>query len=149
LIVRHKKLWNIVIESLRNKLSADQFPASEAHINKAFTPGYGTIMYFTDMNVINKASQDHPSYAHGFELWAENSQGILQATVWTALAMEGMGASLQHYHPLIDDAVRQTWKEIPSTWKFSAQAPFGVPAEGWTPAEKAALPLSERALMFK
>jgi predicted oxidoreductase (fatty acid repression mutant protein) len=144
----HKKFWGIVVEALRQKLSAERFPGSEAHINGAFTPAYGTILYFTDTAVTAKAAQDHPSYAANFPLWADNSQGILQATVWTALALEGMRASLQHYHPLIDEAVRQTWG-FPETWKLSAQAPFGVPAEGWTPANKAVVPLSERALIFK
>lgn len=144
----HKKFWSIVVEALRQKLSADRFPGSEAHINKAFAPAYGTILYFTDTAITTQAAKDHPSYAPNFPLWADNSQGILQATIWTALALEGMGASLQHYQPLIDEAVRQTWS-IPETWKISAQAPFGIPAEGWTPADKAVSPLSERTLLFK
>ena len=39
----------------------------------------------------------------------------MQGTVWTALALEGIAANLQHYHPLINDAVRKEWN-IPNTW---------------------------------
>ena len=38
----------------------------------------------------------------------------------------GMGASLQHYNPLIDDEVRKAWN-LPGDWKLVAQMPFGVP----------------------
>ena len=33
--------------------------------------------------------------------------GMLQLAVWTALAEKGLGASLQHYNPLIDDGGRR------------------------------------------
>ena len=37
-----------------------------------------------------------------------------------------MGASLQHYNPLIDDEVRRVWN-LSDDWKLIAQMPFGVP----------------------
>lgn len=39
----------------------------------------------------------------------------------------GLGASLQHYNPLIDDEVRKRWS-LPREWKLIAQMPFGTPA---------------------
>jgi predicted oxidoreductase (fatty acid repression mutant protein) len=44
--------------------------------------------------------------------------------VWTALAEAGIGASLQHYAPLIDAEVARTW-DVPLSWKLRAQMPFG------------------------
>jgi uncharacterized protein len=44
--------------------------------------------------------------------------------VWTALAEQNIGASLQHYNPIIDEEVAQTF-DIPSTWKLNAQLVFG------------------------
>ena len=38
----------------------------------------------------------------------------------------GLGASLQHYNPLIDDEVRRTWN-LPGDWMMIAQMPFGTP----------------------
>lgn len=49
---------------------------------------------------------------------------MAQHSVWTALANANIGASLQHYNPLIDQEVAQTW-DIPASWKLRAQMPFG------------------------
>ena len=43
-----------------------------------------------------------------------------QLAVWTMLEDEGMGASLQHYNPLIDDEVRKVWN-LSDDWKLIAQ----------------------------
>ena len=40
---------------------------------------------------------------------------MLQSNVWAALAMEGVGASLQHYHNLIEDEVRTAFN-VPDEW---------------------------------
>ena len=42
-----------------------------------------------------------------------------------SLAQEGIGASLQHYNPLIDNDVAAAWG-IPANWKLRAQMPFGA-----------------------
>ncbi|WP_235899137.1 hypothetical protein [Suipraeoptans intestinalis] len=36
----------------------------------------------------------------------------------------GIGASLQHYNPVIDDMVRERYK-LPKTYRLVAQMPFG------------------------
>ncbi|BAX67051.1 hypothetical protein FD49_GL000276 [Latilactobacillus sakei subsp. sakei DSM 20017 = JCM 1157] len=41
-----------------------------------------------------------------------------------ALAEQNIGANLQHYNPVIDEAVAAKWN-IPSNWKLRAQMPFG------------------------
>lgn len=57
-------------------------------------------------------------------MWSEQAGGMAQLSVWSALANENIGASLQHYNPLIDAEVAKTWN-IPSSWKLRAQMPFG------------------------
>lgn len=42
----------------------------------------------------------------------------------TALSSKGIGASLQHYNPLVDQVTTQTF-DIPASWKLVAQMPFG------------------------
>ncbi|EES75247.1 hypothetical protein POTG_00478 [Paenibacillus sp. oral taxon 786 str. D14] len=54
----------------------------------------------------------------------EQSNGMLQYVVWTALSDEGVGASIQHYNPLIDEEMRKEWG-VPESWKLIAQMPFG------------------------
>lgn len=46
--------------------------------------------------------------------------------MWTALEAEGLGATLQHYNPLISAQVLATW-DLPTSWVLVAQLPFGKP----------------------
>jgi predicted oxidoreductase (fatty acid repression mutant protein) len=80
-------------------------------------PGHGTILFFADRATVTEAKSSRPSYAYGFDAWATQSQGNLQGTTWTALSLEGMGASLQYYHVYagVSEAIRKMW-DIPETW---------------------------------
>ena len=49
---------------------------------------------------------------------------MAQLTVWTALTELGLCATLQHYNPLIDNAVAEAWN-LPVSWTLRAQMPFG------------------------
>ena len=69
-----------------------------------------------------------------------------QFALWTMLEDAGLGASLQHYNPLIDDQVRETWT-LPSTWKLIAQMPFGKALANAGP--KMQEPLENRMRVFK
>ncbi len=44
--------------------------------------------------------------------------------MWTALSEINVGASLQHYNPIVDEEVAQTY-DIPANWKLRAQLVFG------------------------
>jgi predicted oxidoreductase (fatty acid repression mutant protein) len=71
---------------------------------------------------------------------------MFQYVVWTSLELEGFGASLQHYNPLIDDEVKKEWG-IPDNWKLLSQMVFGKPT---APAgEKEFKPLAERVKVFR
>ncbi|WP_233264297.1 nitroreductase family protein, partial [Enterococcus faecium] len=67
---------------------------------------------------------------HNNELKQENrkeqSNGIATANTWVALVDKGLGANLQHYNPVIDEAVAKEWN-IPSNWKLRSQLVFGSP----------------------
>ena len=120
----HEQVWNITLETLRKIVPAEAFAATEGKINGAFKAGFGTVLFFEDQSVIEDLQQQFPLYADNFPVWSEHSTGIAQYAVWVALAEIGIGASLQHYNPIIDAEVAQTWG-IPSTWKLRAQMPFG------------------------
>ena len=68
-----------------------------------------------------------------------------QFVIWTMLEDAGMGASLQHYNPLVVDEVRAAWN-LPLHWKLIAQMPFGVPVT--RPGSKEVMPLDERVFAF-
>lgn len=119
-----QKLWKeITKETLRPMVPADAFAATDAKMD-AFAAGAGTVLFYEDQDVIKDLQQKYPLYADNFPVFSEHSAGMAQFAVWTALAEAGIGASLQHYAPLIDAEVARTW-DVPASWKLRAQMPFG------------------------
>ena len=141
----HDKLWDITKESLRKIVPADQFSSTEDKIN-SFRNGYGTVLFFEDASVIESLQSQFALYADNFPIWSQQSSGMHQFVIWTALEIEGFGASLQHYNGLIDEDVKKEWN-VPSNWKLIAQMPFGKPIA--EPDEKEFQPLENRIKIFK
>ena len=119
----HTQFWNIVLETLRKMVPADAFANTEAKIN-SFSVGFGTALFYEDQDVVKGLQEQFPLYAENFPVWSEHSTGIAQHAVWTALAEINVGASLQHYNPIVDDEVAKTF-EVPANWKLRAQLVFG------------------------
>ncbi|MCI1984648.1 MAG: nitroreductase family protein [Bifidobacteriaceae bacterium] len=139
-----KKLWNIVLETLRKIVPADNFSSTEEKI-AGFAAGHGTILYFDDAAVTDSLKEQFKLYADNFDPWAEQANGMVQHAVWVALAQAGLGASLQHYNPLIDDEVKSTFG-LPAAWRLRAQMPFGAVA---APAgDKDFAPIEDRVKVF-
>ena len=136
---KHKLLWEITLEALRKVTPPEYFPNTEKKI-ASFAAGAGTILYFEDDGIVEDLQAKFPLYADNFPVWASQSSAILQANIWTALTLEGLGASLQHYNPLIDDEVKKQL-ELPESWKLYAQMPFGRPVE--PPGEKTSKPAAD------
>lgn len=140
----HKKLWDITKETLRKIVPEDAFRETENKMN-AFKSGYGTVLFFENMDVVQSLQEQFPSYAENFPLWSLQSSGMLQHVIWTALEVEGYGASLQHYNPLIDEEVKNEWN-VQGNCKLIAQMPFGKPTSA--PGEKTFKPLAERVSFY-
>lgn len=117
------QFWDIVKAALRPLVSADVFEATEAKL-KRFASGVGTVLFYEDQQVVHDLQETYKLYADKFPEFSEQSSGMAQFSVWTALANVGIGASLQHYNPVIDTLVAQQW-DIPHNWKLRAQLPFG------------------------
>ncbi|ODQ50145.1 Nitroreductase [Saitoella complicata NRRL Y-17804] len=140
----HKKVWDFTKDVLKSIVPEDQFPATEQRIN-GFQNGYGTILFFEDQIPVQELQKNLPTYADRFPTWAQHTSGMLQLTIWTALEQEGLGASLQHYNPLIDEKIKGEWG-IPELWSLVAQMPFGKP--GGEPGPKEYQPVEERVKVF-
>ncbi|WP_445492428.1 nitroreductase family protein [Niallia sp. 03133] len=142
---QHDKAWDLTSDALRKIVPAENFSSTEQKIN-SFKAGYGTILFFEDQEVVEGLQKSFPSYADNFPIWSHHTSAMHQLVIWTALEEVGFGASLQHYNPLIDDAVAAEWS-LPSTWKLVAQMPFGKPTA--KPGEKEFKALEERIKVFK
>ncbi len=119
----HAKFWEIVRETLRKMVPAENFESTSQKID-SFAAGYATVLFYEDRNVIKDLQEQFPLYADNFPVWSEHSSAIAQFATWTALAEINIGASLQHYNPIIDEEVAQTF-DIPANWKLRAQLVLG------------------------
>ena len=119
----HHKFWNIVRENLRKIVPASAFANTDAKIS-SFEAGFGTVLFYEDQDTVKALQEQFALYADNFPVWSEHSTGIAQFSVWTALSEKNIGASLQHYNPIVDAEVAQMF-DIPENWKLRAQLVFG------------------------
>lgn len=119
----HKNFWNLVEKELLNVSAEDKKEAIKKRIT-SFSAGFGTILYFVDMNIIHSQEKAMPLYAENFKNWAMQSSAMLQFMIWSAFANSNIGASLQHYNPLINQMVEKAFN-IDKNWELVAQMPFG------------------------
>ena len=141
----HEKFWDIVKETLRARVPAENFDATIQRL-AGFRDGVGTILFFENQATIQSMQENAPSYKEQFPFWSHQGSAMLQYAVWTALEAEGIGASLQHYNPIVDEEVKRTW-DIPQEWTLIAQMPFGEPNE--QPGERSFLPFEEVVTFHK
>ena len=140
----HDKLWDIAAQELKKIVPAEQFGQTAAKL-AGFKAAAGTVLFFEDRSVIEGLQAQFPLYAANFPIWAEHADAMHQYAVWTTFEAAGVGANLQHYNPVIDAAVSETW-DIPATWTLRAQLVFGGVKE---PAGvKEFKPLAERFKVF-
>ena len=142
----HEKFWGIVADKLKSYAKDEASAAKTTAKMASFAAGVGTVLFFEDQTVVQALQEQFSSYADNFPIWAEHSTAIAQFATWTALHTEGLGASLQHYNPIVDEQVHAEWN-IPANWKLRAQLVFGS-IEGETHA-KDYLADEERFKIFK
>ncbi|GAA5832879.1 hypothetical protein JCM3766R1_007076 [Sporobolomyces carnicolor] len=142
----HEKFWNLVKDKIKSIVDDKTWRESSSGRLQGFQNAYGTVLLFEDQEVVETYQKNIPLYAEHFPTWSEHAHGILAYVTWTSLEAEGLGASLQHYNPIVDDKVRQEW-DVPETWKLRAQIVFG---QALAPAgEKQFKPLEDRVRVFK
>lgn len=140
----HDRLWAFTKEILKGIVKPERFAKTEEKLN-SFKSGCGTILYFEDQDTVAKLQKEFAAYSKNFPIWSLQSSGMLQYGIWMMLEEKGLGVNLQHYNPLIDEKVKETWG-IPAQWKLLAEMPFGKPLA--SPESKTFLPLDERIKVF-
>lgn len=140
----HDKFWDITIETLKAIVPEASWAATAGRLG-GFKGAAGTVLFFTDNTVVENFATKFAIYADRFPIWAHQTNAIQQHLLWTALSAEGLGANLQHYNPLVDEKVAETWK-LPSTWQLNAQLVFG--GKDADAGDKAFDSLDERVKVF-
>lgn len=117
----HEKLWEITKEKLLEKIGPERMKKTEKKINEKFLSGYGSVLFFIDNDEVTKYAEE---MSENFYDWSKQSAGMAQYAVWAGISSLGLGASLQHYNPLIDDAIKSEFG-IEEGWELISQMPFG------------------------
>lgn len=121
---KHDRLWDIVFANLAKVVTDEEaLAATKAKID-SFKAGYATVLFFTDTDIVKQFEELAPLYAENFHDWSEQGMGIANYATWLALTEAGLGASLQHYNPIIDADVAAEFG-IPANWRLRAQMVFG------------------------
>lgn len=113
---KQDQLWDTIYDVFGGKVSREKIDS--------FKAGAGTVLYFYDSAVVTEMQKAVPAYAQNFPVWANQSNGMLQICIWAALRELGIGASLQHYNPVIDEAVKKLF-DLPDSYILIAQMPVG------------------------
>ena len=109
-------LWDTIYDVYGGKVAREKIDG--------FKAAAGTILYFYDETVVKSLQEKFPLYANNFPVWASQSSGMLQLSIWSALRELNVGANLQHYNPVIDEKVKALF-DIPESYVLVAQMPFG------------------------
>lgn len=109
-------LWDTIYDAFEGKVARDKIDG--------FKSGAGTILYFYDTETVKSMQETFPLYAVNFPTWAQQSSAMLQISIWSGLRELGIGASVQHYNPVIDAKVRELFN-LPDNYLLVAQMPFG------------------------
>lgn len=143
---QHRALWDEIVRPALEAIVPVESFAPTAEKLAGFAAGAGTVLFFENCPAVEDLKVRFPTYAAAFDGFAEHALGMIEVNVWNALAEKGVGASLQHYNPLIDDAVKARWG-IPAEWALASQMVFGGIAAPAAPIEK--LPASERVRVVR
>ena len=119
----HYKFWEMVRNIQRNQLPERIFEGASVKLDRC-SSAYGTVLFFEDQAVIQALQKHKPLQAHDFEIWSEQTSGMVQFAVWTALSSTGLGASLHHYNPNINKKTKKMF-DLPDSWQFKSQLVFG------------------------
>lgn len=119
----HQRFWEMVENTQRHSVASVVWESVAHKINRCAS-AFGTVLFFEDQQVIQSLQSRKPLQAEDFQLWSEQTTGMVQYAVWTAIASTGLGASIHHYNPSIDRATTELFS-LPEHWQLKAQLVFG------------------------
>ena len=141
----HNKFWQTVSDAIARITPPEVNEKSRKKIQASFASGYGTILFFEDGATIERMKKEFPLYADDFPIYSEHTSAMHQIILWLLLADADIGASLQHYGPLVEKEVKQHLS-LPDEWRLIAQMPFGKATD--TPPLKTCLPIEETLKIY-
>lgn len=132
------KLWDAIYDAFGGKVPREKIDS--------FKKGYGTVLYFIDKQKVENLKEQFLAYSDRFDEWSHVANGMLQINIWTELRNLGIGASIQHYNPVIDDVIKEMF-DVPKDWILVGQMPFGQILEEPEPKDRGNV--EDRLKIFK
>ncbi|KAL8638895.1 MAG: hypothetical protein Q9228_004001 [Teloschistes exilis] len=142
----HTKTWDLITEVYKQQLPEEKFNQANKRF-PGFKAAYGTILFYEDTDTMRQFQEKFKTYQDKFPGWSEQTNGMHQYVIWTALEAEGLGVNLQHYNPLIDVRLATEFK-VPTEWDLKAQMVFGKPTSGPAVPNKEFKPIEERLKVY-
>lgn len=135
---KHHFVWDLTEKTLKKIVPENKFASTKVKL-ETFRKGYGTILVFKDLEKIDELKKAYPGFANRQDDWGEQNIGILVYSLWLSLYNVGLGGSIQHYDPLIDEGIKKEFK-VPEGWKLETEMVFGnvlldPPAKEYDPLE--------------
>ena len=119
----HQGFWQMVKEVQHKSVAEAIWESVDQRVDRC-RDAFGTVLFFEDQKIIQNLQKRQPLQSDKFSQWSEQSSGMVQYAVWTALASTGLGASIQHFNPSIDQAT-SALLSLPAHWQLKAQLVFG------------------------
>lgn len=86
---QHDRLWNLTKTELQKIVPPEHFAPTEEKINSAFLSGYGTILYFEDMQVLRDSNSNSRHTATTFRSGRSSPQAcfsLQSGLLWSCKA---------------------------------------------------------------
>ena len=120
----HHLLWTTVVEEfLKKNNNGDLLDSDKARIKRE-DKAYGTILFYTDEQVIEENKKKLDAYEQKeLNNWCIEESAMLQMNVWNELRLKNIGAHLVHFDN-IDEEISVTF-DIDKKYKLVAMMVFG------------------------
>ena len=119
----HLKFWNMVKGIQHRVLAEAIWESADLKVDRC-AAAFGTVLFFEDQDIIYNLKKGKPLQTEAFEIWSEQTSGMVQYAIWTAIASTGLGASIHHFNPSIDRETVDLFA-LPKNWQLKAQLVFG------------------------
>ncbi|QKX61815.1 uncharacterized protein TRUGW13939_08971 [Talaromyces rugulosus] len=148
---KHKQFWDTIIKTAEPILKdvGEGIWHTMGALMESQKAAYGSVVFWERGDTIREASETHKSAAHMIPQLGDHANGMAQILAWTALELEGLGASLQHMQaiPVVETALRE-FCGMPDDCSLKAHLTFGDIA-GDHPIMPDKLPFSETLKIIK
>ncbi|NLD34485.1 MAG: nitroreductase family protein [Clostridiales bacterium] len=145
----HRQAWDVIQRCVQPLTEPAAFEKTVAKMD-GFRRAAGTILFFEDGEILRDLEQRFPKFANNVPLFSAHTSAMHQYAAWTQLAALNIGANLQHYNPVADDALKAAFN-LPQAWELHAQmvfggilSPTGKPREQKRPVEERLVVLGEK-----